>query len=75
MTTCLDAGVILYLLRERGMNAESIEHMLYQQSGLLGVSGISGDMRELLASKDPRAGEAVELFVYRIIREPHRRNW
>ncbi len=65
----LDAGVILYLLRQRDMNAESIEHMLYQQSGLLGVSGISSDMRELLASKDPCAGEAVELFVYRIVRE------
>jgi acetate kinase len=65
----LDPGVILYLLRARGMNADSIEHMLYQQSGLLGVSAISSDMRELLASKDPRAGEAVELFVYRIVRE------
>ena len=65
----LDPGVILYLLRERGMNADSIEHMLYQQSGLLGVSGISSDMRELLASKDSGAGEAVELFVYRISRE------
>jgi acetate kinase len=65
----LDPGIILYLLRARGMNADSIEHMLYQQSGLLGVSAISSDMRELLASKDPRAGEAVELFVYRIVRE------
>jgi len=65
----LDPGVILYLLRERGLNVDSIEHMLYQQSGLLGVSAISSDMRELLASKDPRAGEAIELFVYRIVRE------
>ena len=65
----LDPGVILYLLRERGMNADRIEQMLYQQSGLLGVSGISSDMRELLASKDRRAGEAIELFVYRVSRE------
>jgi acetate kinase len=65
----LDPGVILYLLRERGMNPDRIEQMLYQQSGLLGVSGISSDMRELLASKDRRAGEAIELFVYRVSRE------
>jgi len=65
----LDPGVILYLLSERGMDARSIEELLYQHSGLLGMSGISGDMRQLLASKDRRAGEAVELFVYRICRE------
>ncbi len=65
----LDPGVILYLLSERGMDAKSIEELLYQHGGLLGVSGISSDMRELLASKDGRAGEAVELFVYRIARE------
>ncbi|HTY68338.1 MAG TPA: acetate/propionate family kinase [Alphaproteobacteria bacterium] len=65
----LDPGVLLHLLQARGMTAETIEKMLYQKSGLLGVSGISGDMRELLASEDSRAGEAVELFVYRIARE------
>ncbi len=65
----LDPGVILYLLCERGMDAKSIEELLYQHSGLLGMSGISGDMRELLASKDRHAGEAVDLFVYRIARE------
>jgi acetate kinase len=43
--------------------------MLYEESGLLGISGISGDMRELLASADPRAAEAVDLYVYRIGRE------
>jgi acetate kinase len=65
----LDPGVILYLLRERGMNADTIEKLLYNRSGLLGVSGFSRDMRELLASSDPRAKEAIDLFVYRISRE------
>jgi acetate kinase len=65
----LDPGVILYLMRERGMNADQIEHMLYHDSGLLGVSGLTGDMRELLGSEDPRAKEAVDLFVYRIAQE------
>lgn len=65
----LDPGVILYLLRERGMNADAIEDLLYNRSGLLGVSGVSRDMRELLASKDDGAKQAVELFVYRISRE------
>ncbi|HKN09109.1 MAG TPA: acetate/propionate family kinase [Pseudomonadota bacterium] len=65
----LDPGVILYLLQECAMNADAIEKLLYRQSGLLGVSGLSSDMRELLASDDPRAKEAVDLFVYRIARE------
>jgi acetate kinase len=66
----LDPGVILYLEQQRGMDARKIEHMLYRDSGLLGVSGgIASDMRELLASDDPRAREAVELFVFRIARE------
>ena len=65
----LDPGVVLYLLRETGMRAEEIETMLYQQSGLLGVSGISADMHALLASADERARTAVELFVYRAARE------
>jgi len=65
----LDPGVILYLLRERGMNADQIEQLLYHESGLLGVSGLSSDMRQLLGSKDRRAAEAVELFVYRVARE------
>ena len=51
------------------MNARDVERLLYQQSGLLGVSGISSDMRELLTSTDPRAAEAVDLYVYRIGRE------
>ena len=64
----LDPGVVLYLLRQ-GLSASDVEDLLYRQSGLLGVSGISGDLRELLASDDPRAREAVELFTYRIATE------
>jgi acetate kinase len=65
----LDPAVVLYLLRERGMDAHRIEDLLYHRSGLFGVSGFSGDMRELLGSEDPCAAEAVDLFVYRIARE------
>lgn len=65
----LDAGVILYLMQVLNMDAEAIEKLLYQQSGLLGVSGISNDMRDLLGSADPNAEEAVELFVYQIARQ------
>jgi acetate kinase len=61
--------VILYLLDEMKMTTREVENLLYCQSGLLGVSGISGDMRVLLASDDPRARFAVELYVYRICRE------
>ena len=65
----LDPGVMLYLMDECGMNPRDLETLIYKESGLLGVSGISSDMRTLLESKDPRAAEAVELFVYRIGRE------
>ena len=65
----LDPGVILYLLDERKMDARAIEKLIYQQSGLLGVSGISSDMRTLLESDDPRAKLATDLFCYRIGRE------
>jgi acetate kinase len=65
----LDPGVLLYLMREQAMDVATIESLLYDQSGLLGVSGVSSDMRELLGSRDPRAAFAVELFVYRIGRE------
>jgi acetate kinase len=65
----LDPGVVLYLMNHRGMTAVQVEHMIDHESGLLGVSGVSSDMRELLASPDPRAAEAVDLFVYRIGRE------
>ena len=65
----LDPGAVLYLLKEKDMSAEAIETLLYQQSGLLGVSGISSDMRQLLASSDSRARDAIDLFVYRSARE------
>ena len=65
----LDPGVILYLMDELKMDARAIENLLYRQSGLLGVSEISSDMRELLESDDAKAKFAVELFIYRIVRE------
>ena len=65
----LDPGVILYLMDQRGMDARAIEKLIYSQSGLLGVSGVSSDMRTLLASTEPRARLAVDLYVYRIGRE------
>jgi acetate kinase len=65
----IDPGVVLYLLQEKGMSAAAVSDLLYKESGLLGVSGISDDMRELLASNDTRAKEAIDLFVYRIARE------
>ena len=57
----IDPGVLLYLMDRHGMDARALEQLLYHQSGLLGVSGISNDMRTLLASDDPRAQEAIEL--------------
>jgi acetate kinase len=68
-TGSLDPGVILYLMDQRGMDVRAIEKLIYNQSGLLGVSGISSDMRALLASDDPRAKLAIDLYVYRIRRE------
>jgi len=68
-TGALDPGVVLYLIRQEGMSAAEVESLIYERSGLLGVSGLSGDMRTLLASDLPAAKEAVELFVYRIGRE------
>lgn len=65
----LDAGAVLYLLQARGMTAAAVEDMLYHRSGLLGVSGISGDMRELAVSEQAAAHEAVDLFVYRLCGE------
>lgn len=65
----LDPGVILYLLDHENMSSGEISHLLYSESGLFGVSGISDDMRDLLSSRDTRAAEAIELFVYRIARE------
>jgi acetate kinase len=65
----IDPGVLLYLIDRHGLTGPDLTRLLYEESGLLGVSGITSDMRELLASSDPRAAEAVDLFVYRIGRE------
>jgi acetate kinase len=62
----LDPGVILYLMSEKRMSAKDIERLLYNECGLKGLSGISNDVRELLASPDPRAKLALDYFVYRI---------
>jgi acetate kinase len=65
----IDPGVLLYLMDEQGMDARAIEDLIYRRSGLLGVSGVSSDMRTLRASTDPNASEAIALFVNRIVRE------
>lgn len=65
----LDPGVVLYLMRERGMRAEEVASLLYHQSGLLGISRITRDMQRLLESDSPAAREAVDVFVYRAGRE------
>ena len=65
----LDPGVILFLLNQRKMDARAIETLLYSQSGLLGVSGLSSDVRTLLESSEPGAKLALDLYVYRIGRE------
>ena len=65
----IDPGVLFYLMREKSMSLAQVEDLLYRRSGLLGVSGISSDMRELLASAEPAAREAIDLFCYRAARE------
>jgi acetate kinase len=65
----LDPGVILYLIDELHMDTRAVERLIYQESGLLGVSGISSDMRKLLASNEASAKQAIDLYVYRIGRE------
>jgi acetate kinase len=62
----LDAGVVLHLIQQKGMSAEQLVDLLYRRSGMLGLSGISSDFRELLASKDPRARFAIDVFCYRV---------
>ena len=62
----LDPGVVLHLMRSLGMSAPAVEKLLYEQSGLLGVSGISGDMRTVEASEAPQARQAIDLYVYRL---------
>lgn len=65
----LDPGVLLYLVAQRGMQAGELENLLYKQSGLLGISGISNDMRTLIESTEPRARLAIDYFVHRIAKE------
>lgn len=65
----LDPGVLLHLLTDRAMTVPELERMLYHDAGLLGLSGISGDMRDLLASPLPAAREAVDYFIQRVARE------
>ena len=62
----LDAGVVLYLLNKKGMSPKEVERFLYHDCGLKGLSGISNDVRDLLASSDPRAKLALDYFAYRI---------
>ncbi|MGF7163516.1 acetate kinase [Rhodoligotrophos appendicifer] len=65
----LDAGVLLYLLQQRGWSAEALEDLLYHRSGLLGISGVSADTRDLLSSSLPEARQALELFTLATARE------
>lgn len=65
----IDPGVLLYLQRTERLSLDALEHMLYHESGMLGVSGLSSDVRVLLASDEPRAREAIELFVFHIVRQ------
>ncbi|KVA27827.1 acetate kinase [Burkholderia cepacia] len=65
----LDPGVVIFLMEALRMDVRAVEDLLYRRSGLLGVSGLSSDMRTLLASDDPHARFAIELYVYRIARE------
>jgi acetate kinase len=65
----LDPGVVLYLFQGLGLSATDVETILYKKSGLLGISGISNDMRALLESSEPEAGLAVDYFVYRAAKE------
>src|SRR3546814_2700292 len=64
-----DPGVLLHLMRARDMSADALEHMLYHESGLLGLSGISGDARMLAESDAASADEALEIFAFRVARE------
>jgi acetate kinase len=65
----LDAGVVLHLIQQKAMSAEALVDLLYRRSGMLGLSGVSSDFRELLASKERRARFALEVFYYRAARE------
>lgn len=64
----MDPGVVLYLMQDRGYDVKAIEKLLYKESGLIGLSGVSNDMRDLLCSDDPHAAEAVDVFVYHVLK-------
>jgi acetate kinase len=64
----LDAGVVLYLLQQKGMSAHQLVELLYRRSGMLGLSGVSSDFRELLSSDNPRARFAIEVFCHSVAR-------
>lgn len=66
---CLDPGVLLYWMREAKYNVNTLEKLLYKECGLLGISGISSDMAVLLASEEPSAKDAIDMFCHRAIRE------
>ena len=65
----LDPGAVLYLMQQEGLSPDEIAELLYTQSGMLGLSGISNDMRELEASDHPHAREAIDYYVFRLQRE------
>lgn len=65
----IDPAILIYLIRHRGYTADRLDQMLNRESGLLGVSGISGDMRDILKSDDPRAKLAFEIYAHRLCRE------
>lgn len=65
----LDAGVVLHLMKQKGLSIDEVQQVLYRKSGLLGVSGISNNMQVLQQNSDPKAKEAIELFCYRAVRE------
>jgi acetate kinase len=65
----IDPGVVLYLFQNLGLSAKEVENILYKKSGLLGISGISNDMRDLLGRNEPEARLAVDYFIYRIAKE------
>jgi acetate kinase len=65
----VDPAILIYLIRHRGYSADQLDRILDQKSGLFGVSGISGDMRDILQSNDPRAKLAFDVYAHRLCRE------
>ena len=65
----IDPGILIYLMEEKGLSMKEIKQILYKESGLLGISNITGDAKKLIASHDPKAKEALDLFCYRAVQE------